>query len=170
MRRTGAMAARTARDPRFVTLASLLVTCALIAGLNLGSDSGSAATGPKQVRGFVWDMHWNPVQGANVTVESVKGAVVIKTLYVDATDSNGYYTVSFGPSDWDVGNTLRVTARYDVYSTVNSTGAADSPYQWVNASLSFAIPEFGSGITAGLTIASFAAMAVAVMSRRRRPS
>lgn len=161
-------ATRTARDPRFVAAAVMIVACALISGMNLGSNSTSAATGPKYVRGFVWDMGWNPVQGANVTVESVNGAVVVKTLYVDATDSIGYYSVTFDPSSWDIGYTLRVTARYDIHSVVNSTTAVEWPYQWVNASLSFEIPEFGNSIVAGLTISGFAAMIIVMISRRRR--
>ncbi len=168
IRRTSVRAARTARDPRFVAVTVILVSCALISAVNLGSDSTSAALGPKAVRGFVWDSLWNPVPNANVTLKTLNGAVLVKTLYCDATDPDGYYSLSFGPSDWDPGYTIEITARYSVYSIVNTTVANPAPFQWLNASLAFVIPELGGGITAGLTIASFTAMVLVVMARRRR--
>jgi len=165
-------ATRAARDPRFVAAAVMMVACALISGMNLGSDSTSAAPiGPKEVRGYVWDENWYPVANANVTVKSYNGAVLVKTMYYDATESNGFYKVTFINSEWDIGYTFEITARYSSHEGVNTTTAAneDWPYQWLNASIvDLYIPEFGDGITAGLTVASFAATMVVIMSRRRR--
>jgi len=170
MKRTTSKAVRAARDPRLATVIVVLVSCALISGMNLGSDNTSAATGPKNVRGYVWDSSWNPVPGANVTVKMLNGPTTVKTMYYDATETNGFYSLSFGPSEWDPGYTIEITATYSTYSVVNSTTAVDIglPYQWLNASLSFVIPEFGDSITVGLTIASFAAMVLVVAARRRR--
>jgi len=169
VRRTGIMAATTARDPRIAAAMVLIVAFALIAALSLGSQSTSAGVGPKGVRGYVWDSLRNPVPNANVTVKMYNGAVLMATQYYDATEPNGFYTVTFGDSQWNPGWTIQLTAGYEIYSIVNSTVAVDgAPYQWLNATLGFTIPEFGSGLTAGLTIASSMAMVIAMLAIRRR--
>lgn len=169
MRRTRSSAARAARDPKFAAAIVILVSCALISAVNLGSDDASAETGPKNVRGYVYDSVWNPVAGANVTIKMLNGMTLVKTLYYDATEPDGLYTVTFGGPDWGVNYTIETTASYDGSSAVNSTVAVAGPSQWVNVTLSgYVIPEFGSSITMGLTIASLAAMVVVLTSRRRR--
>jgi hypothetical protein len=164
-------ATRAAKDPRFIAATVMLIACALLAGMNMGSDSTSAAIGPKRVQGFVWDLDWNPIPNANVTVESFNGAVLVKTMYIDATEPDGFYQVTFINSEWDVGFTFKITAKYLTFEGVNSTLAAPEtwPYQWLNASITdYEIPEFGDGITAGLTVAGLAAVVVTIASRRRR--
>ncbi len=170
MRRTGVRAARTAKDPRLVGIATLLVACALIASVNLGSDKASAWTGPLNVRGYVWDEYWNPVADANVTVESFNGATLVYTLYCDATEPDGFYNVTFDPAFAEIGYTIKVTAVYDTYSDVNDTTLVELvPYIFLNVSLEgYAIPEFSDGVTLGLTVAGLAAMVVLLGSRRRR--
>ncbi len=174
IRRTGLRATRAARDPRFVAVAVLMVVSALISGMNLGSDRTSATPiGPKEVRGYVWNQNWDPVANANVTVKSYNGAVLVKTMYYDATEPNGFYKVTFINSEWDIGYTFEITARYLSYEGINATTAAneDWPYQWLNASIvDPEIPEFGYGITASLTVVVLVAAIAVITSRRRRGS
>lgn len=168
MRRTSAKATKAARDPRFVAAAVALLSVALIASISWSSGGTLAGSGPKGVRGYVWDSAFNPVPGANVTVSMYNGPIWMDTQYYDATEPSGFYSVTFGFDKWNDGYTIQVTASYDVYSAVNSTTAVEGkPYQWVNATLGFVIPELGSGLVLGLTIASFAATVFAVAARRR---
>lgn len=169
MRRTSAKATKAARDPRFVAAAVALLSVALIASISWSSGGTLAGSGPKGVRGYVWDSAWNPVPGANVTVRMYDPVgTLMDTQYYDATEPSGFYSVTFGFDKWNDGYTIQVTAGYDVYSAVNSTIAVEGkPYQWVNATLGFVIPELGSGLVLGLTIASFAATVFAVGARRR---
>lgn len=168
MKRTGVRAARAARDPRIVAATVALLCVSLISALSWGSGGTLAGTGPKNIRGYVWDTAWNPVPGANVTVRMYNGPTLVDTQYYDATEPNGFYSVTFGFDKWNDGYTVQVTARYDPYSAVNSTTAVEGkPIQWVNATLGFVIPELGSGLALGLTIVSLSALAFAVSTRRR---
>lgn len=156
------------KDPRFVATVVTAVALLLLSSFAVfGSDNTSAATGPKNVRGYVWDSIGNDIQGANVTVRMLNGATPVKTLYYDATEPDGLYTVTFGPSDWNTGYTIEVTAEFNSVSEINSTVASDSNIQFVNATLAYTIPEFGGGLGAVLTVASFLALAVVLVSRRR---
>lgn len=170
MRRTGVRAARAAKDPRLVGIATMLVACALIASVNLGSDKASAGTGPLNVRGHVWDEYGNPVADANVTVESFDDDALIDTLYYDATEPDGFYSLTFAYDRWNPNYTIKITAKYDTYTGVNDTLAPyiAVPFIWLNVSLEgYAIPEFSDSVTLGLTVAGLAAMVILLGSRRR---
>ena len=116
------------RDPRvagtMVVMAALLL---LSSFASFGSENSSAATGPLNVRGYVWDAVGNEIEGANVTVKMLSGVTLIKTLYYDATEPDGLYTVTFGPSDWNPGYTIEVTAAFGGDSVTNSTAAPPEP-------------------------------------------
>jgi len=158
-----------AKDPRFAATVVTLVALSLMASVSVfGSDNSAAApAGPKNVRGYVWDSSWNDIQGANVTVKMLNGVTLVKTLYYDATEPDGLYTVTFGISEWDIGYTIEVTAKYNANEKTNSTAAVVGPLQYVNVTLEFTIPEFGGGFGTVLTVASFMALAVVLVSRRR---
>ena len=169
MKRTGVRAARAARDPRIVVAAVALLCVSLMSALSWGSGETLAGMGPKNIRGYVWDTAWNPVPGANVTVRMYNGPILVDTQYYDATELNGFYSVTFGFDKWNDGYTVQVTARYGPYSAVNSTTAVEGmPFQWVNATLGFVIPELGSSLALVLTIGSISASVVVVAGRRRR--
>lgn len=108
------------------------------------SDIGIEDNYPKPVRGNVTDMFGYPIEGANVTVVVKVGATVRATMWYDSTEPNGYYAVTFEGSQWDVGNTIEVTARYGAEIAQNSTIADSSAVQNIDVRFSFAIPEFGS--------------------------
>ncbi|MBN1677608.1 MAG: hypothetical protein JW880_03635 [Candidatus Thermoplasmatota archaeon] len=161
-------AMRAARDPRLAAALVVLVSVALISAISWGSERTSAGSGPKNVRGYVWDSAGIPVPGANATVRMYNGAVLVDTQYYDATEPDGFYTVTFGFDKWYEDYTIELTATSGIYTDVNSTTAVEGkPYQWVNATLGFLVPEFGQGMMAGLTVASFLAMAAVLLARRR---
>jgi hypothetical protein len=146
-----------------VTVLIVLAAASLVA-LNSSSEY-VAGTGPKTVQGYVWDSEGNIVQGANVTVNIMNGAVIRSTLN-NLTSSAGLYRVTFGPSDWYEDDGIEISAKYGIYTGTNSTTADATPAQFVNATLGFVIPEFDSLlgvvlITGGMF---FAAAAIA-----RRP-
>jgi len=124
---------------------SIAILSISIIALIVVSSNASAASGPKVVRGYVWDSVGRTVEDADVTVNIryAAGDAVRSTLS-DTTDSSGFYSVTFGPSDWDIGDRIEVIATYNAAQESNSTTAIDSPLQYVNVTYSFEIPEFGS--------------------------
>lgn len=155
--------------PRYLkpVAASVAITIALmlVFVFSFSSDVAYAADGPKQVRGIVWDAVYNELEGADVIV-TIRDPSIRATLS-DITDANGYYSVTFGPSDWDIGNTIEVNATYDSNQETNSTSAIDSPSQWVNVTIAgFVIPEFGD-IGMLIAVIGLLTMFMAVAWRRR---
>lgn len=151
---------------------SLLVATAIIvlAAASLVAFNSSSAyvagTGPKIVRGYVWDSVGNPVEGANVTVDIMNGPSVRSTLN-DTSNATGLYSVTFDPSDWYEDDGIEISAELGIYVGTNSTTANAAAAQWVNATMGFVIPEFDSlfGVvllTGGMFVAA------ATLARRSR--
>ena len=137
-----------------------MLSAALVISILLVSGSGTAATNPKSVRGYVWDSVGNLVNGADVTVNIMQGAVIRSTL-TDVTDSAGFYSVLFPADQWDVGDTIEVFASFSGDTTLpNSTAATSANVQWVNVTADFLIPDFGSAT--GLLISGTLLGAIAV--------
>jgi len=137
-----------------------MLSAALVISILLVSGSGTAATNPKSVRGYVWDSVGNLVNGADVTVNIMQGAVIRSTL-TDVTDSAGFYSVLFPADQWDVGDMIDVAATFSGSpSNPNSTAATSANVQWINATLLIEIPDFGSAT--GLLISGTLLGAVAV--------
>jgi hypothetical protein len=162
---------------RIRALISLVLSaCFALAMFTLvASDDASAGDGLKIVRGYVWDKVGRTVEGADVTV-NIRWASddTIRSTLTEATNSDGFYSVSFGMSDWDIGDRIQTIATYNSIQDDNSTIATNSniwPIQFLNVTFAFEIPQFGS--TLGLVIAGGAVGAVAVVSLvvlRRQPS
>ena len=173
-RRMGVGCSVTAvRDMGSFRLASIvvLVAATLVLGFVLiavSSEQGSAATWPKNVRGYVEDSAGTRIEGANVTVEMWNGITLRKTLYCDATDSDGFYQVTFAMGDWDEGNTIEVTARLGIDSATNSTTADALPMQYIDVTLGIVIPEFGALLGSPLTFVSIGLAAIVILSFRAR--
>ena len=156
-----------AKDPRVAAGIVVLAVVAMLSVVLLGSDNTIAATGPKSIRGYVYDSVGTPVQDANITVRSYDSShVLIKTLWYNFTESDGFYTVTFGNTEWSETGSFETTAVYDIYSNMNSAAATTAPFQNIDVTLGFEIPEFGAGFTATLTVASFLALVVVLVSRR----
>ncbi len=143
---------------------AVAVSFAIVAAVLLVAGNSAAEIYPKGVRGYVWDSEGRAVEAADVTVNIKDGATVVATL-TDVTDAVGYYSVTADPADWEVGYTIEVIAEFNSNQESNSTVALsfeDAPYQWVNVTFTFEIPEFG-GMT-GLLVAGGAIGAVAAVS------
>jgi len=139
------------------------------------SDDASAGDGLKIVRGYVWDKVGRAVEDADVTVNiRLASDDTVRSTMTETTDSVGWYSVTFGMSDWDIGDRIETIATYNSVQEDNSTTATSSniwPIQYLNVTFAFEIPQFGS--TLGLVIAGGAVGMVAVVSLvvlRRRPS
>lgn len=155
---------------------SFAVAIALVA-MFVMSQSVQAATGPKAVKGYVRDVDGNFINDIPITVNirrasdnTVRATLTDTSKYVevDGEDWNGYYGVTFGPSDWDVGDTIEVIATHSSQES-NSTVATIVPFQWVNVTFPYAIPEFGSIIgfaVAGGLIAAVAVVFLAVKKKK----
>ena len=162
---------------RFAALVTaVFVTTVLIAlGFYSASERVVAGDGPKIIRGFIYDAMGNPLAGANVTVEDLNGAGpgVRETLWYDSSESDGFYTVNLNPLTWQIGDTIRVTGKYDGHQAINSTVATSGstyPIQYVNVTMSdVTIPEFG-GFAGSMAFVSIMLIATVVVLRRRRSS
>lgn len=146
----------------------MALSVALVA-MFLVSYGASAATGPKQVRGYVWDVDGRLVQGISVTI-NVRWASddTVRSTLTDTSDENGYFSVSFGPSDWDIGDRIQVIGTHESNQQSNSTTADDLPFQWCNVTFPYAIPEFGSVIGFAIAGGLIAAVAVVFLVSKRK--
>lgn len=147
----------------------MALSVALVA-MVLVSYGASAASGPKQVRGYVRDVDGRLIEGIPVTV-NVRWASdddTIRSTLTDTSDSDGYFSVSFGPSDWDEGDRIQVIATHGTNQPSNSTFADGLPYQWCNVTFPYAIPEFGSYIGFAIAGGLIAAVAVVFLVSKRK--
>jgi hypothetical protein len=136
----------------------------------LGSMSAMAQTGPKAVRGYVYDNAGKVLEGANVTVEIInKTTHTVTDTQRDTTGSDGYYMVTFFGT-WEIGDTIRAKATYgSVESQVNETIiATESPYEDLDIHFTTAIPQFGSVLGFGVAAGLVCAVGLAFVSRRRK--
>ena len=145
----------------------MVVTVIFAVGMLLAPAMVSAASGPKAVAGYVWDNAGNNITGASITVNIRNLTNVIKATQSDTTDSDGYYAVTFQPADWEIGYTIETISTYNSIQETNSTTATNYPFQFVNISYPFEIPELGSWV--GLVIAGgfLGAVAVVMLTRRK---
>lgn len=151
----------------FALTAALAV--ALVAML-LVSYGASAASGPKQVRGYVRDVDGRLIEDIPITI-NIRWASddTVRSTLTDTSDGTGYFSVTFGPSDWDIGDRIQVIATHGGNQESNSTTADSLPFQYCNVTFPYAIPEFGSII--GFVIAGGLIAAVAVVflvSKRKK--
>jgi hypothetical protein len=128
------------------------------------------------VHGYVTDQVGNPLEGVNVTVNIYdSGLNLVDTKWDDATDEDGYYTVSFGGFTGDhepeVDDTIEVVAVYLSEPPASNSLVVESvcPVYSIDVEVSsVVIPEFGLGQSIGLPLAIIGVVAIfAVMGRRR---
>lgn len=130
---------RTVQVKVLSVIIAVAVAAIIIGSMLAASNSVSGGSGPKPIRGYVKDSLGNPIEGANVTVNVTHGT--IKTLY-DDTNATGFYSVTFAPENWDIGDQVDVTAKYESYKKTESTTIGDEPILYINVTLDFIIPEF----------------------------
>ena len=133
-------------------------------------QTGEGATVPKDVRGYIYDSLYNPVEGANVTVtmEDTDGTPST-TYYFDESLSSGYYKVTFDLDEWEVGYAIDVTAKFGGDERTNSTMADVEPFQMVNVTLLLTtIPEFDGlfGSSAAFVVVVTIVMFIVIRKKR----
>jgi len=136
-------------------------------------DRTEAGDGLKIVRGNVWDDSLTAVPGADVTVNILYASTTdIRATQVTVANETGVYSVTFGMTDWDVGDTIEAIASNAGYQNSNTTTATSSniePIQYVNVTLDgYVIPEFGSGTVLAIVGTAGIMLAIASSSARRR--
>lgn len=147
---------------------SVVSIICLILSLSLFVPQARAATGPKTVHGYITDQNGYPIEGANATVNiRDSGNNVRSTLWYDASDPDGYYVVTFGPSDWDIGNTIETIATYGGDSSSNTSIAIDYPVQYINVTIAILIPEFGLFGSFSVLVMSMVMVAAFMIARRK---
>ena len=135
----------------------------MLAAVLVAIPTSNAGLFPKLVQGYVWDAAGTPLVDADVTVNIRRPDTSIRATYTDSTDSGGVYSVSFGPGEWELGDTIETISTYLGNQESNTTDPiTEEGPQWVNVSYAFEIPEFGS--TVGLMIAGALIGAVAVVT------
>jgi len=121
--------------------ALVLSTPLLVANHIISDFTASAAPGPTRVQGHVYDSLGSTVYNAQITVTFLTSSA----SWSGSTDINGYYqSRSFGPTEWSIGETIEVTATYDLVQATNTSLAVNSITQIIDVTLSFVIPEFGT--------------------------
>jgi hypothetical protein len=150
-----------------ITLSVLTVAIVILTAILASSYQTSAGDGVKVVRGWVWDNAGRNVTDASVVVTVWEDDTKTNQRSTDSelTDADGFYSLQFGPSDWYVGDYIEVVCTYEGDQDWNFTYAVSSlvaPFQYVNITYDFEIPEFGSLI--GLILAGGAIGAVAMVA------
>jgi hypothetical protein len=165
------LAGRSVRDPRAIAVLMLMVMVfAIPSVVMVGSKNSEASIFPINVRGYIMDLSGNKLQGANVTVEMVNetSGFTTKTLYYDSTTVSGLYSVTFDGAYWNPGDTIRVTAKYDLDTQVNQTTARNVAMQYVNVTMAVEIPEFGSLFGISTYVLSVGMVASVIILYRRK--
>lgn len=131
----------------------VLIAVLGVLAIVMPADVSQAAVGPKIVEGTVYDYQGDRLAMAHVSVTMFSGDVARTTLTV-YTDETGWYRVTFGPSDWDVGNSIVVVVTVGNSQQVEQVLADESPLQIIDVHFLYAIPEFGiiGGVIAGIVV------------------
>jgi hypothetical protein len=145
---------------------ALLLMVALVP-IHIGSRASMAAVGPLAVDGIIYSSGGIPVVGATVVVSIFDGLTFRAASLPFTSDSNGFYAVSFGGSEWDIGNRIVVVATHGSDIGQNET-VADFDFQTIDVHLGTVIPELGGPVTTALTVSAIGMMVV-FYARRRRP-
>jgi hypothetical protein len=118
----------------------------------------------------VYDNAGNKLGGATVTVVVMNTTThSVRDTQTDTTGSDGYYMVSFDPSKWDIGDTIRARATSgSVQSDANQTIANESATQDLDIHFKTAIPQFGSVLGFCVAAGLVCAVGLAFVSRRRK--
>lgn len=157
---------------RNIMVASFMAAVILMAAMTVLSESSSAATGPKVVRGYAKDNAGRPIAGANITINIRYGpppdGPIRATLY-DTSGSNGFYSANFSSFQWDVGNIIEVISTWHGVQEDNYTSANLKPVQYVNVTYTFEIDEYGSGALGLLIAGGFVGAVAVVLLVRRKP-
>lgn len=155
------------RKAGFAVSFCIVMVGLVLLSVTITSDNVAAGTGPKGVVGIVRDSVGRLLEGAVVTVNMFNGAgPAIRDTQTDTTDIDGQYSVSFDLNDWFVGDTIQVIAICEGAEEENSTTADDSPFQQVDVTYAFEIPEFGS--LAGILISAGILGIIASVALRKR--
>ncbi|MBE0517769.1 MAG: hypothetical protein IH630_00905 [Thermoplasmata archaeon] len=146
------------------------VAFALIASSLMVSNGALAAIAPKQVKGYIWDSAGRPADGTDVTINILRQSdSSIRATMSETVGASGYYSVSFDPDEWDIGDTIQVIATYEsAQQPPVSVVATSVPYQWANVTFLFEIPEFGSYLGLLLAGGAIGAVGIAVVAMKRR--
>ena len=173
---------KRAREPKphneFLTKRRLLLSLAIMTTVSVLATSAvipdaarhvAAGTAPLTVYGYVTDLNKSPVEGATVNITIVESGA-FRTV---TTDSNGSYSTlgdEFAPSDYQVDDTILVTARYSSFEASNTTTIDEyvdtTGIAQVDVRFTVEIPEFGGPI--GLLVAASFMIGMFVIAARSR--
>ncbi len=148
-----------------VTVLFLLVLVPVL----LASDYAAAGSAPKPIYGYVYDSSLAPVSGATVLVQVYVGAgPTVRSSLSTASDSGGFYTVTFDPMNWEIGDKIKVTATKGLDSGSAATTATGDPTQQVDVTISTVVPEFESPALAAVGMLAVVCVAVILTKKRAR--
>jgi len=162
----------SSRSRRFRAAPAVVAVALSLMALIAAAPQASAGDGLKIVRCWIWDDAANNVTGALVVVSIIAPDTSVRATDSELSDENGWYSLQFGPSDWYIGDTIRVVCTYSGNQEMEEVAAgssASSPYQYVNITFPFEIPQFGSILGTMVTIGAVGMIgAVFVVYSRRR--
>lgn len=164
----GPLASYRANKARLAAVVTVLLAASFLIGAFFLPVSKEASAGiVKIVRGHIYDELGNPLGGANVTVKAIRGGVTQQTLWYDSSETDGFYTVTFGGMDnLQINDTIEVTASYSGYQSANSAIADDFGLLFIDVSISgVVIPEFGA-LSVAAVCGAFVAVFILVGRRR----
>lgn len=160
--------------PRIVSIAVilLLTVCWVLA---FTPNLASAGDFSKSVRGYVYEGDSShPVEGASVTVQIWKPDNTLRYEYPEllTTDSLGRYSCTIGALNWEIGDTILVTATKaglgeETGSKVITQNSATAPVEIVNVIFPTAIPQLAGTLGVLVTGAIVGVVAIVALRRKR---
>ena len=161
--------------PSYVARTRILLTIGILvlfAGfiVSFASDDVSAA-GLTRVQGNVYAPSGNPAVNADVVVEFLnKDTGDPRTwTWTGTTDGNGYYqTTNLGPSDWEVGDTVKVTLTYNSDTKIATKVSVNEVVQVVDYHYPTEIPQLGGLLGSLIAMGTVATVAVVFIQKKDR--
>ena len=167
------MKMESSRRKRIPGITVIVAVAVLLMAVLASSSQTSAGDGLKIVRGWIWDDAGNNVTGASVVVNIIAPDTSTRATDSELSDADGWYSITFGPSDWEIGDTIQVICTYESSQEdeeIAAISSAGSPYQYVNITFPFEIPQFGSLLGTMITVGAVGAVGAifVVYSKRRK--
>jgi len=120
------------------------------------------------VSGYVRDSAGRPMADVPVVVVSKNGETIMDTQYFN-TDSEGFYSVTIGDRQWDIGWTVTSTATANgEQASVTVTVTEEMEFGvTIDLQFEFEIPQFGTTLGFLAAAAIVAIVAVFLLPKRR---
>jgi hypothetical protein len=147
-----------------------IAAIAVVAVAMLLSSGYASAAGPKSIRGYTYDNAGRPLQGTDVVLEVWTPLNTLRFTDSTTTDVTGFYSFLLNSfdGDWSDGDTFTIIATYSGVQRTGSLLDDAGPWQWINLTFPFEIPQFGSYLGFGIAAGGVGLIAMVFVVKRKK--